>query len=262
VPIALPSPLLYAHRGAPLELPENTVEGFRRGLELGAGAIETDVHLTADEQVVVSHDPDGARLAGVPAAIKDCTLAEVQRWDLGARFLSRGGQRLAGLGFRVPTLEQVLAEFPRTPFNVDLKQHTPAMVDAILALLRRLGAEDRVLLASFSGWVLGELRRRGYPGRLGLGRRQIAAVALLPTALLAGRFRRHDAAQIPTHVGPYRLDRANVIARCHALGLRVDYWTINDPEQARALWRLGADGVMTDDVAAIAPVHKSVARWF
>src|SRR6185369_11685771 len=108
--VTLPSPLLYAHRGTPLDLPENTLPGFRRALALGAGALETDVHLTRDGHVVISHDPHGLRLAGVDAEIRASTLEQVRRWDIGTRFVSRSGERFAGRGFQVPLLEELLAE--------------------------------------------------------------------------------------------------------------------------------------------------------
>ncbi|HSO33672.1 MAG TPA: glycerophosphodiester phosphodiesterase family protein, partial [Labilithrix sp.] len=59
------SPMLYAHRGASRELPENTLEAFRLALELGADALETDAHMTRDGRIVLSHDPAGLRMAGV-----------------------------------------------------------------------------------------------------------------------------------------------------------------------------------------------------
>src|SRR5688572_26510626 len=90
---------LYAHRGASAELPENTMAAFRRALELGADALETDVHMTRDGHVMVSHDPDGRRRAGIAATIRGSTLEEVRGWDMGD-------------GHRMPTLEEALVAFP------------------------------------------------------------------------------------------------------------------------------------------------------
>src|SRR5438477_207510 len=115
---------VYAHRGASRELPENTMPAFQRALELGADALETDLHATADGVLVTSHDPDGARVFGVA----------------------------------------------------------------------------RLPLSFAQPWV---------------------------------------------------------IRRCHALGLRVDYWTVNEPALAISLAALGADGIMTDDPAAIVPALRS-----
>lgn len=266
MPIHLPSPLLYAHRGTPLDLPENTMPGFRRALELGVGALETDVHMTRDGHVVVSHDPDGRRLAGVDAEIRASTFSEVSRWDVGARFASRGGEPFAGRGFRVPLFEELLAETPGVPINIDVKQREPDMVGPLLALLDRLGAAERVLIASFSSATLREVRRRGYPGRTSLGMSEAVRLLTLPRRLLRRFPLPTNVAQISTRFeAPGRalrveLGRPWVIDKCHALGVRVEYWTVNDPDEAVALWRRGADGVMTDDPAALVPALASLSR--
>lgn len=259
--IPLPSPLLYAHRGTPLDLPENTLPGFRRALELGAGALETDVHLTRDGHVVVSHDPDGRRLAGIDAEIRRSTVAEVKRWDLGARFVSRRGEALSGRGFQVPLLEELLAETPGVPINIDVKQRAPSMVGPLLELLERTGASDRVLIASFSSATLREVRRRGYPGRTSLGMTEAVRLLGLPRPLLRLAPLPAQVAQISTRLeGPLAIElgRPWVIDKCHALGIRVEYWTVNDPAQAIALWKMGADGVMTDDPEALVPALRAL----
>src|SRR5215510_5737211 len=86
-------PIVYAHRGAPAERPENTLASFRRALELGADALETDVHLTADGAVVAIHDATGARVAGVESAISASSLAEIRAWDAGYAFVDARGER-------------------------------------------------------------------------------------------------------------------------------------------------------------------------
>src|SRR5262245_16835756 len=131
---APPMPILYAHRGAAVELPENTLPAFQRALELGADAIETDAHLTADGHIVLSHDPTGERMARVPLAIERATLAEARAWDVGRGFVDRQGASFAGRGFRIPTLEEALVEFPGVRFNVDAKSRHRHMVPKIVEL--------------------------------------------------------------------------------------------------------------------------------
>ncbi len=243
-------PLLYAHRGAPAELPENTMPSFLRALELGADVIETDAHLTADGHVVLSHDETGGRMAKTPFAIARARLDEVRGWDVGAGFVTRTGERpFVGRGYRMPRFDDVLAELPGARFNVDAKAHTPAMVSALLAVVRRHRAQDRVRLASFDARTLKAIRRRGYEGETGLAQSEVVRAALAPLAwLTTDALRvRGNAAQIPTHAGPVRLDTRAMIARFHAQGLRVDFWTIDDPREARRLLENGADGIMTDD---------------
>jgi glycerophosphoryl diester phosphodiesterase len=248
------TPLLYAHRGATAERPENTLPSFARALELGADALELDVHLTRDGHVVVSHDPSARRMCGVDAEIRRASLDDVKGWDAGHGFLDdRGGRPFAGADVRVPTLEQVLVEFPGVPLNVDVQQWSPPMVAEVLSVIRKQRAEDRVLLASFQLRTLRAIRQR-YTGLTALSRPEVAALALAPAALLRRLPRAGDAAQVPPRVGPVVMASRGFIAKCHALGLRVDFWTIDDPAEAERLLDLGADGLMTDDPAAIAPV--------
>lgn len=256
----MPPRILYGHRGASAEQPENTLPAFRRALDAGATAIETDVRLTADGSIVLSHDPTGTRMAGVDKAIRDCTLAEVQSWDVGWGFVDNEGRRpFVGKGYRIPTLEQALVEFPGVRFNVDVKPNRPAVIDPLLTLLKRLRAEDRVLLTSFHSSVLRSIRRRGYPGPTGLSRNEVLCVLLSPRCLLTYFPVKGCAVQIPTRAGPFDLSTPDVLNRCHALGLRVDYWTIDHPAEAHRLLALGADGIVTNDPAAIAPVFRLFA---
>ena len=104
--MSAPKVRIYAHRGASAELPENTMPAFRRAVALGADALELDIHATADGVLVVSHDPDGRRMAGVARRLADITWDEASRWDVGG-------------GARMPTFEEVVRAFPDVPLNVD-----------------------------------------------------------------------------------------------------------------------------------------------
>jgi len=246
---------VYAHRGASAECPENTLPSFRRALDLGADALELDVHLTRDRQIVVSHDGDGRRMAGVPRAIAASTLDEVRGWDAGWGFRAADGSRpFAGRGVRMPALEEVLAELPGVVINVDLKPRSDDLVEAFVALLRRRRDEGRVIAASFHHANLVGLRRRFFAGETALGRREVLQLLVLPAALWSRLPLRGTAAQLPTRVGPLKLTTPAFIARCKAARLRVDFWTVNRPAEAQALAALGVDGVMTDDPAAICPL--------
>jgi glycerophosphoryl diester phosphodiesterase len=249
---------LYAHRGASAELPENTLEAFRRGLERGATAIETDAHLTKDGHVVLSHDPAGGRMAGVPRAIRESTLEEVQRWDVGWGFVDAEGRRpFAGQGHRVPSLDEVLSELPDVPLNIDVKQRGPAMVDPLVELLRRHRAESRVTITSFDARTIRAVRRVGWKGAVGLGQADVIALLVLPAFVLRRLFRPGDAVQIPLRVSRIELATRARIERFHEIGLRVDYWVINDREVAGRLLDLGADGIMSDDPGALAPLFAA-----
>jgi glycerophosphoryl diester phosphodiesterase len=241
--------IVYGHRGASKERPENTLEAFRHALALGADAIETDVHVTRDGAVVVHHDSDGERTAGDARRIEAMTLAEVKAWDVATRARQRGGRVVADAPHRVPTLSDALEELAGVRMNVDVKAASPSAVERVLEVIARHQAEDRVLLTSFHDWIVGEIWRRGYRGELGLGRNSVL-LALAPLVPRAA-WPRGARVQIPAHAGPLRLDSPRMIERLHSRGYKVDYWVIDDPAHARRLRDAGADGVMCDDVREV-----------
>ena len=234
---------LYAHRGACLLWPENTIEAFRTALEDGANALELDVHATSDDHFVVSHDADGGRLAGDPRSIKTLTLAEVRRW------------RLAPEACSVPTLLEVLETFPDVPMSIDLKPNQPDLVRPFVDTLIRFGAESRVTIASFHHRVMRAVHSSAWPGATALSRFEVALLRYAPE-VAARMLVRGGSVQIPRTAGPLRFDGRRFLDRCRRLGLRTDFWVVNDPEEARELLSLGATGLMTDDPLTIAPVVR------
>ena len=115
-PKRAPRAKIVAHRGASFEAPENTIAAFKRAWALGVEAVELDVHVTKDGEVVVIHDPTTKRVAGVDRAIAEHTLAELRELDVG------GWKHVKYKGERIPTLAQALAMIPanRTMF-VEIK---------------------------------------------------------------------------------------------------------------------------------------------
>jgi glycerophosphoryl diester phosphodiesterase len=246
---------LYAHRGASAERPENTMLAFERAIEVGVDAIETDVHLTRDGHLIVSHDETAARMTGSRLTWAEVTLEDARRLDAGWGFVARDGSRpFAGKGVTIPTFEDVLVAFPRAHLNVDLKE--ARAIGAMLELVRRHRAEDRVTIASFQTSTAVAVRRRGYAGETALSQGEVATLLGLPAVLWRQLPFTGTAAQVPTKQGPLHFDRPSFIAKCHAIGLRVDFWVIDEPAEAQRLLELGADGIMTNDPAAIRPVFS------
>jgi glycerophosphoryl diester phosphodiesterase len=246
-------PLLYAHRGAPLELPENSLVGFARALELGADALEIDVHMTRDGHVVVCHDASGERIAGVARQLRDCTLSEIKQWELRGPLTAGSSAGTA----RVPALDEVLEAFPQAHLNIDIKQHAPEVIDAVLAVIAKHAAAQRVLLTSFSSAITRGVRARGYAGRTGFGRAEVVGLVFAPARVLSRVRSGGSRAQIPRRFGPIVLDRPELIDKLHALGLAVDYWVVNETHEAQRLLARGADGIVTDDVRAMAQLFAT-----
>lgn len=232
---------------------------FLRALEHGVDAIETDVHLSHDEHVVVAHDPDGRRMADSPREIRMLRLADLTTWDLGFGYLDEQGARpWLDKGVGIVLFEELLELGDEVFLNVDLKARDRRLVSKVVNLIEQRRASDRVLLASFDSDVLSWVKDTGYKGPIGMGRREMARLLSLPEALLRRlpQVVGGSAAQVPLRYGPLRFDNARFIEKCHRLGLRVDFWTVDEPEEAERLLDLGADGIMTDDPARIAPVFE------
>lgn len=244
---------LYAHRGASAERPENTMPAFERALEIGVDALELDVHLTRDGQFIVVHDDTADRTTGARAAWRELDLAEAQRFDAGWGFVAPDGSRpFAGHGITVPRFEDVLLAFPDMVLNVDIKGDEA--VPRMLELLRRHDAQERVTLASFQTRTLVAVRRAGFAGETGLSQGEIGTLFALPALLWRQLPFTGTAAQVPVRHGPIQFASASFVAKCHSLGLRVDFWTIDDLAEASRLLELGADGIMTNDPAALKPL--------
>jgi len=239
--------IVYAHRGACFELPDNTLPSFELALKLGADAIETDAHMTRDGHVVLAHDPGGAHTSGIDRPMSSLSLEELRLWDVGTKFVPRRpGLFRTNERYRVPTLEETLATFPDTYFNIDAKQTEPDMIPALLRVIRAAKAESRVRIASFSTQNLARVRAT-YEGETGLASSEVARFMLLPKLALRWLRPGGDAAQVPRRAYGIVFASARTIARLHELGLRVDFWTIDDADEAARLVALGADGIMTDD---------------
>lgn len=240
---------------------------FERALSDGATHLEMDVHRTADGQIVVHHDATGLRMAGVDRPVQECTYAEIQTWDVGRGFLYGSLNR----SYQAPLFRTVLESFPKTVINVDIKQHEIDVVRDVLGMIGACGAIGRVVLNSFDAEIIKYVRQVGYPGETGVSVADLMRLRFLPEFLLRRRVIDGDALQLPLHgeggrglrrfIGQrIRFDGSDMIRRAHAAGLRVDYWVVNDPEEARRVLECGADGIMTDQPAMIRDVFYEFAH--
>jgi len=164
---------LYAHRGASAERPENTMLAFERAMEVGVDAIETDVHLTRDGHLIVSHDETAARMTGSRLTWADITLEDARRLDAGWGFIAKRAANTRFDGqFEIPAFEEVLDLVARARGTVGVYPETkhPAYFESIglpleeplvKALDRRgLRAKDApAFVQSFEAGSLRKLRK-------------------------------------------------------------------------------------------------------
>jgi glycerophosphoryl diester phosphodiesterase len=236
---------IVGHRGNAAHAPENTIESFRQAVELGVDALELDVHLSGDGQVVVIHDPTLDRTTDGSGRVDQLPLAGIQRADAGARFITDRGTTwpYRGRGIKVPTLDEVLAAFPATPLLIEVK--AAAASRGTREAIERHSAVDRCIVASFSEQAMEPFSGSGIAH--GASRRETAlllwrAVLRVPVARVDFRVMCIPPSHrgIPLPVGGY----ARVLA---PLGVPVHVWTIDDPAEAERLRRRGVRGIISND---------------
>ncbi|MBK9384944.1 MAG: hypothetical protein IPN34_09025 [Planctomycetes bacterium] len=259
----LDRPWILGHRGARSLAPENTLPSFQLALDLGADGIELDLHLSQDGVAVVHHDESLMRCTDAPQrwpsrapwSIESFTARELAELDAACAF---SGALPPGR-YHVPTLDEVLAALVPRGALLDLELKTiplahAGLLERVLESIQRAGAEAQVLLSSFDHQLLrraGELAPEIPRGVLS-AERLVDAAAYVREAVGAQIFLPGAAgacAALPTQTSR-GFDRAGVareIERCHAAGVLVVPWTVNDPAQQRALLELGVDGLCTDD---------------
>ncbi len=249
----LPRPAIFAHRGGAGLWPENTLFAFRHAWEMGVDVLEMDVHATRDGHVVVIHDDTVDRTTNGSGRVGDMTLAEIQSLDAGYRFTPDGGKTFPyrGQGIRIPSLEEVFDAFPNARFNIEVKSNDPPVIPALVELVHRKHVENRIIVGSFNRAIAHELRVR-LPHVATFATQQEATMFWVFQTLRIPRAWRPvpDTLQVPVTRNVYG-HRVTVVTprfvrSAHRVGVRVDVWTVNDPDMMARLLDMGVDGIMTD----------------
>jgi len=245
---ALPRPTLVAHRGGAKLAPENTLFAFKQARDLwGAHQLEMDVHLSSDGVPIVIHDPDVDRITNGHGSVRSLAAAELARLDAAWNFSLDGGQTFPyrGQGIGLATLDEVLRQVP-LPAMIDIKDDDEAARTATLATIRAAGAARRVCIGSAQDGVAAALAEaapeiaRFFPE--GAARASLVAAITgrpIPDAP-------YDVLAIPFADGGREVASSAFIAAAHAHGLAVQVWTVDEPEQMRALIQRNVDGIQTD----------------
>ncbi|HEY1402733.1 MAG TPA: glycerophosphodiester phosphodiesterase, partial [Pyrinomonadaceae bacterium] len=182
--------------------------------------------------------------------VSSLTLAELKRLDAGYRWTKDGGRAFPfrGKGFTVPTLREVLDEFPRTRLNIDIKQEQPSLVETFCRMLGESGAKGRVTVASFSSRTLEAFRRECPEVATSASTDEVFALSAdlgAGRGIAAGKAR-FRAVQVPESVGGRGWLTPELVAAAHGGGLEVHVWTVNEETAMRRMIALGVDGIMTD----------------
>lgn len=224
--------LLIAHRGASGHAPENTLAAFRLALEMGAKAVEFDVHQTRDHELVVIHDNDLKRVAKSPLKVGQSPYERLSSLDVGSWF------DRAFAAERVPRLEEVMDLLQgRAELHIELKKGSrlyPGIEERVVDLLQRRGAAASSLVSSFDHDCLYSLRSLDSTLRLGY---------LLGLTPMKTAWREMDELKAESLNLSLRQTDAKRIKAARERGLKTFVYTVNAAKDARRLEAWGADGI-------------------
>ncbi|GAB4265907.1 MAG: glycerophosphodiester phosphodiesterase [Candidatus Promineifilaceae bacterium] len=226
-------PLIIGHRGASDEAPENTLAAFALAKEQGADGIELDVHLSADGKLVVIHDADLSRTTNGTGFVSQYTLAELKQFD-------------AGMGQQIPTLDEVFELCgPRFLYNIEVKDYgwrDKGTETAVADRIQSHNLESVCLVSSFNPLSVRRARKQ-------LTRTTPVAVIRMNKGwmrythwLMPGAEADHPHRKMVTEA---------YMAWAKKRGYLVNTWTVNEPEEARQLARLGVNALITNCPALI-----------
>ena len=232
-----------AHRGGGLLWPENSLLAFDNAVKLGAHALEFDVHLSSDGEVVVIHDPTLHRTTTGTGPVRARTVAELRSLLLK--------ERNGPTAERVPLLDEVvrLAAAGQRDMFLEIKvdergQRYPGVEEKVLAILDRhaMGGKTVVMAFEVESWKrVRELRPTQRVGALYSGR---TLAAMGSTAAREVEAAHRDGA---AYVGlQYGLIAPEIVALAARLGIALGAWTVNDAAAIDRIIGLGVTLVTSD----------------
>lgn len=230
-------PQIFAHRGARVVAPENTLPAFQKALDMHVDGIELDVYCSKDGQLVVIHDFTVDKTTNGKGRVSDFTATELAGLDAGSSLSAE----FAGIG--VPTLDQVFDLVGnRCRVNVEIKSEDPSggnQVEPLIALIQKRNLYEQVIVSSFNPITLIKMRWTDPKIQLGL-----LYEAELPPHLRQAWF---TPILQPEALHPYHaIIDEKLMTWAKSKRCAVNTWTVNDVAEAKRLAALGVDVIMSD----------------
>ncbi len=240
---------IIAHAGAQGHAPPNTMEAFEAALELGADTLEMDLQVTADGRIATIHDGTVDRTTDGSGPVDELTLEELQDLDAGYTWEDEEGETpFRGQGVRHAALSEVFEAFPDTHLVIELKTDGgEAIIQPTIDLILEHGRQDSVTVASFSEDYLQPVREQ-LPG----------VPTNMPESETYDFYVRHllglhpwwdppgELYQVPEEFDGRQVITPRFVRAAERLGIDVQVWTVNDPEQMHRILDAGVHGIITD----------------
>ena len=260
--------MLIGHQGARGIMPENTIPGMIKALELGVNVLDLDVVISKDEQVVVSHEPYfnneiSTRPDGKAITFKDekkynlfkMPYEEIRKFDVGNKIHSRFPGQMKMAAYK-PLLDELIdsveAHVKRNKMEKPIylietalirngdgtfQPEAAVFIEQIMAIVKAKKLNKRIIIQSLDMRPLQYLHEH-YP--------------TIKTSLMIDEKQDfEDSIKLlgftPTYYSPYYvLVGKGLVDRCHAAGVKLLPWTVNSVKEMKYLINLGADGIVTD----------------
>ena len=245
-------PLVIAHQGGDGIWPGDTMYAFEKAVETGADVLEMDAHITKDRQIVLMHDEEVDRTTDGSGLIEEMTLDELKRLDAAFRWSNDDGRTFPyrGKGIQIPTLEELFQRFPQMRYVIEIKLTQNPIDKPLCDLIRNQDMQDKVLIASFHDEAMQSFRQTCPEIATSASRTEVRDFVLLGKVFLSGFI----APQYQSIQPPYDpKESMNIpimterfIREAHAKNIKVEPWTVDDPELMRQYIEWGVDGIMTD----------------
>jgi glycerophosphoryl diester phosphodiesterase len=249
-----PVPLVIAHQGGDDVRPGDTLPAFQHAVDIGADVLEMDAHITRDGHIVLMHDERVDRTTNGTGLIEEMTLEELKKLDTAFQWTPDGGQTYPyrGQGVTVPTLEELFQKFPRMRYVIEIKKSQIPIDKPLCELVRKYGMQNKVMVASFHDEAMANFRATCPEVATSASRSEVTAFVLLSKLFWTGFLR---SPQFQSLQVPYETKESFGIPimtrwfmeQAHARNVRIEPWTVDDPELMKEHISWGVDGIITDD---------------
>lgn len=242
--------IVFGHRGAAGEAPENTLAGIKHAIAAGIKNIEVDLRLSADSQLFLLHDRSLGRTAGINKNIDALTSHELHATDarLSCKHWSDPGP------CPIPTLTELLTQTPeleciQLEIKSDSSTNIVATVDALARELSNTTTASRVVVTSYDADILEALRQRASHIRLGLVAKQDLLAAFNTASAL-------NCAFMCLHYDLILNCSEELIKTLTDCPMHISCWTVNCEEVALKLCKRNVDSIITDLPNKILPLFE------
>ena len=235
-------PIIIAHRGASAVAPENTVSAFLKAVETKADAVELDIRITCDNEIVVIHDSRLDRTTNGHGRVSDFTLEEIKKLDAGSWFHSKFYKE------QIPTFSEIIESLTqKVGINIEIKPSNTQqniIIRKCVELIQKNKLHKRVLISSFQHRLTQKIKL--------IDKNILTGIIYSPMI--------HLGAKPANLVTKYKADafiisknylRENIVRDVQSCGAIVLVYTVENYDDFRRMSKFGVDGVMTNSPSSI-----------